>query len=358
MVMSTTNGRVKKSKVHELVPGWDGLDDDLSSFIYSLLDQNAELAGKLENVDSLRELAEKTVIEAGKEAEGIKIEAEREANAKAASIAARAEEKAKAAAQKVIAKAKEKAEVEARRIIAEAEKRAEESVQERLSLAEQQAREIMKTAEEKGSSIIAEAQNKAEEVALLIRKEAEQLLTSSQKTDECQARRNPWDVPDELFWQPEGARETKAVSMAEEKPPEPPVSDAAVSVAPAASVEEPVEQPSLSKEEEDKKESPASYDDTVELALPPPIALDQMLKLHKYLKKNPRVKVVELKGSLDKGVRIRLLVQAHTPLLSMLAALPEVEKVSDDLIEAGKISFAHRKGDGERPRTIAVTMKK
>ena len=356
--MSTTNGRVKRNKVQKFVPALDGLDGELASFINSLIDQNSELAGKLEHLDSLLELAEKTVIEAGKEAEGIKIEAEREANARAASIVARAEEKAKAAAPQVIAKAKEKAEAEAQRIIAEAKQRAEDSVQERLSLAEQQALEIMKAAEEKGSLIIVEAQRKAEEEALLIRKEAEQLLASSQKTEECQAGRNPWDVPDELFWQPEGARETKAISMAEEKPPEPPVPDAAVSVAPAASIEKPVEQPSPSKEEEDKKESPASYDDTVELALPPPIALDQILKLHKHLKKNPRLKVVDLKGSLDKGVRIRLLVQDHTPLLSMLAALSEVEKVSDDLIEAGKISSAHRKGDGARPRTIEVTMKK
>jgi vacuolar-type H+-ATPase subunit H len=356
--MSTTNGRVKKSKVHEFVPILDGLDDELASFINSLIDQNSELAGKLENIDSLMELAEKTVIEAGKEAEGIKIEAEKEANARAASIVARAEEKAKAAAQKVMTKAKEKSEAEAQRIIAEAKQRAEEIVQEKLSLAEQQARDIMKAEEEEGSSIIAEARRKAEEAAQLIRKEAEQLLASSQKTEGCQAARDPWDVPDELFSQPEGARETKAASLAEEKPPEPPVFDAAVSVAPTASVEEPVEQPSPGKEEEDKKESPASYDDTVELALPPPIALDRMLKLHKYLKKDSRVKVVDLKGSLDKGVRIKLLVQDHTPLLSMLAALPEVEKVSDELIGAVKISFAHQKGNGARPRTIAVTMKK
>jgi len=174
--MSTTNGRVKKSKGQEFVPAPDGLDDELASFINSLVDQNAELAGKLENIDSLMELAEKTVIESGKEAEGIKLEAEKEANARAASIVARAEERAQAAAQKIIARAKKKAEAEARRIIAEAGKRAEESVQEKLSLAEQQARDIMKAAEE--------------------------------------------------------------------KPPEPPVPHAAVSVAPAASVEEPVEQPS------------------------------------------------------------------------------------------------------------------
>jgi len=294
------------------------------------------------------ELAEKTVIEAGKEAEGIRAEAETEANARSAAIVARAVEKAKAAAQKVVARAKERAEAEARRIIAEANQKAE-----------QQAQEITNAAEEQGSQIIAEAQKKAEEEALLIKKEAEQLPASSKRIEECQAERNPWDVPEEIFWQYQGAQETKAISMKkEEVPPDPPVPHAAVSAAPEASAEKPVEQPSCIKEEEDKKESPASYDDTVELALPPPVALDRMLKLHKHLKKDSRVKVVDLKGSLDKGVRIKLLVQAHTPLLSVLAALPEVKDVSDGLVEAAKISSAHRKGNGARPRTIAVTLKK
>lgn len=350
--MSMMNGRVKNSRMQEFVPAGDGQDGELMAFINSLIDQNAELAAKLENIDSLTELAEKTVIEAAKEAEVIRAEAETEAND-------RAVEKARAAAQKVIAKAKEKAETEAGRIIAEAGQKAEQSLQERLSLAEQQAREIVKAAEERVSRIIAEAHEKAEQEALLIKKEAEQRLASNKKTEECQAVKNPWDVPEEIFWQYQGAQGTKAVSMKkEEKPPEPPVPAAAVSAAPEASAEKPVEQPSCIKEEEDKKESPVPYDDTVELALLPPVALDQMLKLHKHLKKDSRVKVVDLKGSLDKGVRIKLLVQAHTPLLSMLAALPEVEDVSDSLVEAAKISSAHRKGDGARPRTIAVTLKK
>lgn len=344
--MSTTNDRVKKSKALELVPAGDGQDGELMAFIDSLIEQNAELAGKLESIDSLMELAEKTVIEAGKEAEGIRAEAEREANARSAAIVARAVEKAKAAAQKVVARAKEKAEAEGQKIIAEAHQKAE-----------QQSQEITKAAEEEGSRIIAEAREKAEEEALLIKKEAEQLLASSKKVEECPAVKNPWDVPDEIFWQYQVVQKTKAISMKkEEVPPEPHVPDAAISVAPAA--EKPVEQPSLSKEEGDKKESPASYDDTVELALPPPVALDRILQLHKHLKKDSRVKVVALSGSLDKGVRIKLLVQSHTPLLSMLAALPEVEKVTDELIEAGKTSSAHRKGNGARPRTIAVTMKK
>ncbi len=363
--MSTLNDQEKKTKEQKSVPGWDGLDDEVAFFINSLVDQNAELAGKLQNMDSLMELIDKAVIEAGKEAEALKIAAEKEANARAASIIARAEEKAKAAAQKIIAQANEKTEEaarsvisEARRIIEEAEKKAGESVQEKLSLAEQQARDILKAAEEKGSLIIEEAQKKAEGVAQLISKEAEQLLSSKQKTGGCQATRDPWDVPDELFYQPEGTPKTKAVSMAEQKPPEPPVSVAAVSVAPAASVKEPVEQLSPVKEEEDKKESLASYDGTMELALSPPVALDRLLKLYKHLKRDSRVKVGNMEGSLHKGVRIKLLVQADTPLLSILTALPEVETVSDKPIEAVNVSSAHQKGNGAPPRTIAVTMKK
>jgi len=289
--MSTTNDRVKKSKVKEFVPAGNGQEDELIAFINSLIDQNAELAAKLQNIDSLMELADKVVMEAGKEAERIKLEAEREANARAAAIIARAVEKAKAAAQKVVAKAKEKSEAEGRRIIDEARCRAEERAKERLSLAEQQAPEVLKAAEQNASYIIAEAKEKTEQAALKV------------------------------------------------------------------SAEKPSEQPSFSQEEGEKKESADSYEETVELTLQPPVALDRILQLHKQLKKNAGAKVVDLKGSLDKGVRIKLQVQSHIPLLSMLAALPEVEKVSDEPLE-GKISSSNRKGDGACPRAIAVTMKR
>jgi len=346
--MSTTNGRAKKSKAAGFVPAGDGLEGELAAFVNSLIEQNAELAAKLESVDSLMELAEKTVIEAGREAEGIRAEAETEANARAAAIVASAVEKAKAAAQDVVARAKEKAEAEARGIIAEAGQKAEQGLRERLSLAEEQAQEIMRSAEETGSRIIAAAQEKAE-----------QLSASDKKMEECQPVRDPWDVPDEIFWQyPGGESANVMAKKEEEKPLEPPVPDVPMGVAPEASAGKPVEQPSCLEEEKNEKENPASYDDTVELALPPPVALDRMLKLHKHLKKNPRVKIGDLKGSLDKGVRIKLLVQARTPLLTMLAALPEVEDVSDGLAEAAKTSSSRHKGNGVCPRTITVTLKK
>lgn len=355
--MPINDDLVKKSKLQEFVLPSDGLDGELMAFINSLIDQNSELAGKLEHLDSLKELAEKTVIEARKEAEEIKVEAEREAKARADAIVARAIEKTRAAAQKVIARAKEKAEAEAQRIIAEARQKAEQSFQERLSLAEKQAQEIIKAAEEKGSLIIAEALNKAEAEALRIRKQAEQLRESSQKTDERQPVKNSREASGQLLMEPVVAPETTGISMAEKKPPEP-VSEVCVSAPRAASAGKPAEPPSSGKVEGGKKDNLASYDDVVELAIIPPISLDQLLRLHKHLKKNSGVKVVELKGSLEKGVTIRILVQAQTPLLNMLAVLPEIDKVSDEPIEVGKISSAHRKGNSPTPRTISVTMKR
>jgi hypothetical protein len=107
--------------------------------------------------------------------------------------------------------------------------------------------------------------------------------------------------------------------------------------------ENPIGEPPSSTEAGYKSEEFASYDDFVDLALPPPVALDRMLKLYKRLNRDRRVKVIDLKGSLDKGIWIRFIVQAHTQLLSVFAALPEVEKVSYEVIEVGKISFADRK---------------
>lgn len=296
--MSTTNDRIRMSKLHAFNPALNSLDGEVVSFITSLIDQNAELAEKLEHIDSLAELAEKTVIEAGKEAERIKAEAEKEANTSVADIVARAEGKAS---------------VEAHRIIAEAKQRSEDSM--------------------------TEVQKKAEEEVLLMRKEAEQLLASSKLTAGSPAR-----VSEELCAILNSDARIKAASMEEEnESPEPPEPEAAVYVQLDVFTENPVEEPYCSKKEWDDNESLASYDDFVDLVLPPPISLDQMLRVYKHLKRNPGVKILDLKGSLDKGLWIRFIVQVHTPLLSVFEALSEVEEVSYAVIEVGKICLACRK---------------
>ncbi|MCX6659156.1 MAG: hypothetical protein NTX81_02065 [Candidatus Bathyarchaeota archaeon] len=92
---------MKMTKLHELDPALSGLNSELASFIASLIEQNAELAEELEHLDSLTELAEKTVIEASKEADVIKSAAKREANIRA-SISAEVEASTEAAEQDVV----------------------------------------------------------------------------------------------------------------------------------------------------------------------------------------------------------------------------------------------------------------
>ena len=107
--MDTSNDNVsdllkKKFKVVK-----DGLDqDEVFSFISNLMDQNNELTAKLEHLDSLKKLAEKTVIEADKQAENIKLEIQEQAKAEAASTIAEAEEKARAEAEKIIVDAQQR----------------------------------------------------------------------------------------------------------------------------------------------------------------------------------------------------------------------------------------------------------
>jgi len=296
------------SKLHAFDPGLDSLDGELASFIANLIDQNAELAAKLQHIDSLTELAENTVIQAGKEAERIKSEAEKEANASVADI---------------VATAAERANLEAHRIIAQAKQGSEDSM--------------------------AEVQKKAEQEALLMRKEAEQPLASSKQTAQ-----NPGTVSEELCARLNNDARIKAASMEEEdKSPEPPETEADICVQLNVFVEKPVEEPSCSKEEGDDNESPAQYDDFVDLALLPPITLDEMLKVHKHLKRNPGVKVLDLKGSLHRGLWIRFIVQAHTPLLNVFEALSEVGKLSYEVIEVGKISLAYGKS-GSIPSSMLM----
>ena len=238
--MSTTNDLTIMSKLHAFNQALNSLDGEVASFITSLIDQNAELANKLEHIDSLAELAEKTVIEAGKEAERIKAD-------------------------------------------------------------------------------------------------DEQLLASSKLTAESPAR-----VSEELCTRLNSDARSKAASMEEEnESSEPPEPEAAVCVQLDVFTEKPVEEPAYRKKERDDNKSLASYDNFVDLVIQPPISWDQMLRVYKHLNRNPGVKVLDLKGSLSRGLWLRFIVLAHTPLLTVFEALSEVGKVSYEVIEVGKISLAY-----------------
>ncbi len=111
--MAVKNGRTKTIEKRKPRPTVVRADDDVNFILSSLIDQNAELIGRLEHLESLKELADRTVLEAHKEAERIKAEAEQ----KAAAIISRAEEEARATADKIISEARTRAKEEAQNVI-------------------------------------------------------------------------------------------------------------------------------------------------------------------------------------------------------------------------------------------------
>ena len=269
-------------------------------FISSLIDQNSDLAGKLEQIDTLMKLAEEQA---------------------------------------------ETARAEAERIITEAKQIAERSAQEKVSIAQQQAQGIIKAAEEQANRIIAEARQKAEAAkwqaqeiinaakekaekeALLIRQEAEQLRMKSKPL-------------------PEG--ELKETS---ETGPKKSHSD-------SGSIEVRQAVPPSGQEGRDKEKSSALYDGNVELVIPPPIAPDRLLKLGRQLRHTRQIRVLSLKGSLVQGVRIRLLLRTPVPLIEILEAIPEVAKVSGERKKANETYNPRQTRDELSVRSIMVGLKR
>ncbi|MBE0479953.1 MAG: hypothetical protein IBX68_03130 [Dehalococcoidia bacterium] len=72
-----------------------------------------------------------------------------------------------------------------------------------------------------------------------------------------------------------------------------------------------------------------------ELVIPGPVPLHQIFRLHKHLSKTCGVKVLDLKGSAGKGIRVRMDVPATMPVVDVLECLPgfEVSGEIQDLVE-------------------------
>lgn len=279
----------------------NGLDEaDILSFISSLIDQNSDLASKLEQIDTLMKLAEEQA---------------------------------------------ETARAEAERIITEAKQIAERSAQEKVSIAQQQAQGIIKAAEEQANRIIAEvrqkaeaakwqaqeiinaAKEKAEKEALLIRQEAEQLRVKSKTLSEGELKETSETGPKKSHSDSGSIEVRQAVPLS-------------------------------GQEGKDKDKNSALYDGNVELVIPPPIAPDRLLKLGRQLRHTPQIRALSLKGSLVQGVRIKLFLRARIPLLNILKAIPEVEKVSGGLKKANETHHTRQISDELSSKSIVVVLKR
>jgi len=302
---------------------------------------------------------------AREQAEQIMAEAEQKAREQAKQIMAEAEQKAreqvesetKAETESIIAEA-EKSSIEriaaseqlAQDMLQAAEEKAraktEELPQEKLSLAEQEAKDIIKAAEEKAeeikrlgqeeaTKIVTEAKWQVEEELALIRREAGQRLPASGIIAESAIEEVARRVLEELL---SNAEEGKAPQKSKTKAAVPAPADTG------------------GKEEADEKENPALYSGNVELAIPPPVATNKLLKLHSQLKKARQVKVMDVVGSANKGVIIRLFLRSPTRLIDMLENLPEVREAAAATKQSRDTGAPQHRPSKPGVRRIVVTI--
>jgi vacuolar-type H+-ATPase subunit H len=127
----------------------NAVDEDLFALISSLIEQNAELMQKVQELNSQKELANSVVTEAHKQEETIKLFVEMEARDRASAIIKEAETKAR---------------IEADKVLAEAKQEAEEIRGKKTQFAIKQALLIVATAQEKALSILDDVRKQAEEI--------------------------------------------------------------------------------------------------------------------------------------------------------------------------------------------------
>jgi len=461
--MDTSDSKIREIWGRKFKIVKHGLDEvEVFSFIGGLIDQNNALASKLEHLDSLTKLAERTVIEANKQSQSIKKEAEEKANARAASIIAEADEKARKEvdritsegerkarqsvqekiaaaeqqaqsmltaaeenaesiktnaddeanrtiaeakqnaiateqqAQEILKAAEEKAESiktaadnEANRSITEAKQNAlavEQQAQSILAAAEEKAESIKTNAEKKANKIISEAKEraedlvnartasaekeaqsilegakaKAEEEAHLIKQKSEQLLKRSKKISEGEIKEKLKRVYQGLLSGLEDIEETIVMPTELGGKDSEPAKPEAVAHAKAErkTKESPKQPPPPSEEKVEVKESPALYEGTVELVIPPPLGLDRMLQLHKHLRNIPNIEVLNLGVSADKSITIRVTLENPTPLRRILEDLSEVETTADAPQDADMTIQTTKTGEKTPIKRIIVTTKK
>lgn len=142
----SANDKLKAISGFSSLPPAKGLDEELSFFISSLMDQNAELARKLQELNSLGQLTDQIMEQVHKQAETIKSQAQEDANARAAVILRESEAKAN---------------LEAKKILAEAEQKGQAIIEERTQMAIQQGLLIIQKAQQQALSIIDEVEKQA-----------------------------------------------------------------------------------------------------------------------------------------------------------------------------------------------------
>jgi FixJ family two-component response regulator len=86
-----------------------------------------------------------------------------------------------------------------------------------------------------------------------------------------------------------------------------------------------------------KEEKLVLYNGVVEVSFSRPVSLHQILKLYNHLKSVRQVDILNVLGSANEDVTIKILLETPIPLIKILRDLPEVEEISDGSQDAENV---------------------
>jgi DNA-binding response OmpR family regulator len=105
------------------------------------------------------------------------------------------------------------------------------------------------------------------------------------------------------------------------------------------------------------KDSLALQNDVVELTISPAVNLEQIMQFQSRLNSIRQLKVLDIHGSVEKDVIIRLSLENPVPLLDILKTMPEIEKAAETLEEGNRMPSSSIK-EPSRRRKIQVKLSK
>ncbi len=232
------------------------------------------------------------------------------------------------------------ARAEAERIVAEARREAGDLVAE--------ARRKVEAAERQADEILHEAATQVEPAKTVAEEEGRQIIEQTVRTAELEAQRIREEA--QLTALPNGQLQEEPLSESVDTRYVQIYSD--ISPAAAKTAVKGAGVPEAAGEDR------ALYEGTVDLAIRPPIVLDRVVKLHRHLKKTPQVKVMDVKRSDDRGLRMRLHLPKRTPLLDVLKSFPEVKHIAIPRQEAILGAPSRQAGDRKLVRKVFVTTRR
>jgi cell division septum initiation protein DivIVA len=307
----------------------DSSGEDIIFVIYSLIQQNSELASKLEETVYQAKVAQEQIAEAVRQRDTLRIEAER--------------------------------------MMAEARQSADKYFQEKVLLTEQEAKEIVKSAEAKAEAITRLAEHKArriideaKQIADKDRQEAQKnknetgvetgttgVVASGNSADKVSAEEGQEQSRRGYVWESDGLAWVEAGELVVSQPlPE------VLNAPDTVEIDE--------KAIEQKQSMPTRvnlYKGSIEMLVKSQMSVE-LRKFSKHLhnlKSTHGIRVLGVNSS-GQDLVIRLSLQYPVPLLDILKALPEVHKLYDDPEDGGKTQRSRFKPDKPIARNIVVEL--